>query len=67
MKNQTMDLKSFELEAINTKELEVTSGGNPYFIGFACGWLGTILYECVNDWDRNIAAYKSGYNSVRNK
>ena len=67
MTNQTMDLKSFELEAINTKELEVTYGGNPILIGFACGWLGTILYECVNDWDRNIAAYKSGYNSVRNK
>lgn len=67
MENQKLDLKRFGLEAINTNVLDTTIGGNPYVIAIACGWLGTILYETVNDWDRNVAAFKSGYKSVRNK
>jgi len=66
MKIQKLELQKFEVEAINTIELESISGGNPWIAGMAAAWLGTIIYETVNDWEKNVAAFNSGYNSVRN-
>ncbi|MEY4382811.1 MAG: hypothetical protein RI995_353 [Bacteroidota bacterium] len=50
---------------LDVREKIEIDGGNPIIIGLAAGWLGTIIYECVNDWNNNCAAFQAGRKSVR--
>ncbi len=38
-----------------------TEGGG-FWLGVLGGGLTTFLYEVVNDWDANVAAYNEGLN-----
>jgi ABC-type Co2+ transport system permease subunit len=67
MTYQNLDLKNYGMASISEKEQNQIYGGNPFIMGLAGAWLATVIYETVNDWNNNVAAFQNGYNSVRNK
>lgn len=57
--------KSLHLEELSDFQLKKIEAGNPYVIGLLVSWAGTILYECVNDWNANVAAFNAGRKSIK--
>lgn len=51
-------LEELEVKELHINEASCLSGGVNWFWQAAAA---TFLYNCVADWEENIAAFKSGY------
>ncbi len=51
------NLENFGVQELNSKEIRETDGGYWWVLQ---GAIGTFLYEVVNDWENNVAAFKAG-------
>ena len=56
---KSLALENYELVEMTAIENNNTDGGNFWF-GVAASATAAFLYECVNDWDNNVAAYHKG-------
>lgn len=52
------NLKNLGVQELNASDNLNTSGGWAWLVQAA---IGTFLYEVVNDWDANVAAFNAGY------
>jgi hypothetical protein len=59
------NFNSPQFEELTDFQLKEIEAGNPIVIGLLASWAGTILYECVNDWNANVAAFNAGKKSIK--
>jgi hypothetical protein len=59
------NFNSLQFEELTDFQLKEIEAGNPIVIGLLASWAATILYECVNDWNANVAAFNAGKKSIK--
>jgi len=53
------NLENYGVLEMNSQEIKETDGGG-FWAAIAVGAIGSFLYEVVNDWDANVAAFNQG-------